>query len=124
MPRKPRGISERAVKPGIRPREVVEAPFVACPVCGLSRKLEKSGNWARLRHRLDETKPMKGRVHFGNFDLNSGFLIQIRDSSGSRGHGFPLIGGYTIEELKEKAEFDDLLAELKNACIAILDKLA
>ena len=109
MPRKPRG----AITPIIKPREVkpmatIEAPFLACPLCSMSRKLDKS---------------VKGRVHFGTFDLENSYLIQLRNCSGSRGSGFPTIGGYTIEELKGKPEFKGLLDELGKTCRAILEKL-
>jgi len=88
----------------------------------MSRKLEKSGRLAKLRG-----KPLdivKGRVHFGTFDLEDSYLVQIRDCSGSRGHGFPMVGGYTIEQLKTMPEFGEMLAELKATCQSIADSLS
>jgi len=123
MPRKPRGAPVKEVIREVRPRPVVEGLFVCCPVCGLSRKLVKSGGWAKSRGRLDRDEPVKGRSRFGKVDLDDGFLIQTRDCSGGRGHGFPLIGGYTIDQVKNMPEHAELLAELKQTCQAILSKL-
>jgi len=122
-PRKPRGAPAERVTREVRPRPVVEGLFVSCPFCCMSRKLDKTGGWARIRGKLDRGEPVKGRSRFGIFDLDDGFLIQIRDCSGSRGHGFPLIGGYTLDQLKGKTEFAELLAELKECAENLLKKL-
>lgn len=126
MPRKPgvglTGVPQEVIK---KPeRRQIEALFVSCPMCGMSRKLDKTGNYAKLRHRLDRSKPPKGISHFGRFRLDDAYLIQVRDCSGSRGSGFPTIDGYTIARLKEIPEFEPLLTELKEVAQAILNKLS
>ncbi len=125
MPWSPRGAPRKAEQ--AKPREpiltrLVERIFLSCPVCGMSRIFNKSGRWAKLRNK--EIDIVKGRVHYGNFDLDDSFLIQRRDCSGSRGHGFPVIGGYTLEQLKDMPEYQQLVAELKQTCEAILNKLS
>jgi len=126
MPWRPRGAPKEtpAPKPKREPRidHIVEGLFLSCPMCGFSRKLDKSGREARRHNKEIDT--VKGRVHFGNFDLDDSFLIQIRDCSGSRGHGFPVTGGYTLEQLKDMPEYGEVVAELKRTCEAILDKLS
>jgi len=126
MPWKPRGAprEEPAPKHKRPPRieHIVEALFLSCPVCGMSRKLDKSGRWAKLRNK--EIDIVKGRAHFGAFDLDDSYLLQVRDCSGSRGHGFPVIGGYTLEQAKNMPEYAELIAELKAACQNILARLA
>lgn len=122
-PRKPRGVPTERVTREVRPRPMIQGLFVSCPLCCMSRKLVKTGGWARIRGKLDRGEPVKGRSRFGNFDLEDGFLVQIRDCSGSRGHGFPLIGGYTLDQLKGKPEFAELLAELKECAENLLRKL-
>jgi hypothetical protein len=125
MPWRPRGAPKEilAPKPKREPRieHRIEALFLSCPVCGFSRKLDKSGRWAKLRNKEIDT--VKGRVHFGNFDLDDSYLIQIRNVSGGRGAGFPTVGGYRLDQVKNMPEYADLIRELKEACQAILTKL-
>jgi len=126
MPWRPRGAPREVtpLKPKREPRieRLVEREFLCCPVCAMSRKLEKSGREAKRRNK--EVDIIKGRAHFGNFDLDDSFLIQRRDCSGSRGSGFPLIGGYTLEQVKDMPEYQELVAELRQTCQNILAKLA
>jgi len=121
MPRKLR--PSRHIEPvrEPRPREVIHSLFVSCPLCAMSRKLEKSGRLAKLQGKPLDT--VKGRVHFGTFDLEDSYLVQVRDCSGSRGHGFPMVGGYTLKQLKTMPEFAEMLAELKATCQSIVDSL-
>jgi len=123
MPKQPRGMTTRPAPPAPRQSQVIEGLFVACPMCSMSRKLEKTGAWARVRHRLDTSKDVKGRSHFGTFNLGDSYVIQVRDCSGSRGHGFPILNGYTLEQLKAMPEFSDVLQELRDACAKILAAL-
>ena len=124
MPKQPRGMTTRPPAPAPRQAQVIEGLFIACPLCSMSRKLEKTGGWARVRHRLDTTKAAKGRSHFGTFNLGDSFVIQVRDCSGSRGHGFPIVDGYTLEQLKAMPEFADVVSELRDACTRVLAALA
>ena len=124
MPRRLRGQKEAPAKAkvaGIRP--VNPRYFVSCPLCCMSRKLDRTGSWAKAQRKYDTTEPPKGRSRFGRFDLDDGRLIQIRNCSGSRGSGFPVIGGYTIEEMKAMPEFAEVLEELKQAARNLLAKL-
>lgn len=124
MPRRLRGQKEAPVKAkavGIRP--VNPRYFVSCPLCCMSRKLDRTGSWAKTQRKYDSTEPPKGRSHFGKFDFDEGLLIQIRNCAGSRGGGFPIIGGYTIDEMKSMPEFAEVLEEMKQAAKALLEKL-
>jgi len=126
MPWQPRGApkEEPAPKPRREPRieRLVERTFLCCPMCAMSRKFDKSGSEAKRQNKPLDT--IKGRAHFGRFDIADSFLIQVRNCSGSRGSGFPVIGGYTLDQVKAMPEYQELIAELKQACEAILDRLA
>ena len=126
MPWQPRGAPRKEVTtPKVR-REptlgrLVERIFVCCPLCAMSRKLDKSGHEAERQNKPLDT--IKGRSHFGRFDIDDSFLIQRRDCSGSRGHGFPVIGGYTLKQAKTMPEYQEAVTELKDACRRILEAL-
>jgi len=127
MPKKPRAVKrglELKPKAEVKPsaREAKGITFVVCPLCFMSRKLDKSGAWAELRHK-ELTKGIKGRIRFDSFDLDNGLFIQIRDASGGRGHGFSTIDGLTLKEAWQIEEYRSLLEELKAQCRRIIDHL-
>ena len=98
----------RIIKPITTGVPIKEAEYVVCPACWMARKLEKM---------------RKGRVRFGGFAPDSSYLIQVRNVAGGRASGFPVLRGYTIDEVKGMPEHKELLNELKAACQRILEKL-
>ena len=98
----------RIVKPIPAGVPIKEAEYVVCPCCFLNRKLEKM---------------RKGKVRFGGFAPESSYLIQVRNVAGGRASGFPVLRGYTIDEVKGMPEHKELLNELKTACQRILARL-
>jgi len=103
-PRKPRVI--KPISPTGIP--IKEAEYIVCPACWMARKLFKT---------------RKGKVRFGGFAPESSYLIQVRNVAGGRASGFPVLRGYTIDEVKGMPEHKELLGELKTACRRILEKL-
>lgn len=121
---------------------------IACPFCCMSRVLIKKGSRAVAEHKLDPLTPAeerKGRIRFDRFDLETGFFIQMREAGGSlppteeetiatqrgkhkgrgksKGFGFPLVSGLTVNEAKSLPEYQDLLEQIKNQCQNLLNKL-
>ena len=94
--------------------------YVACPLCGMSRVLEKTGSSAISRGLPVEE--IKGRIRFDHMDLEKANIIQVRerrpgpeDKPRTRrggGPGFILVGGYTLAELKGKPEYADLREQM------------
>ena len=126
MPWKPRGAPREVTAPKPKREPVftrrVERTFLCCPMCAMSRKFDKSGHEAERQNKPLDT--IKGRAHFGKFDIDDSFLIQVRNCSGSRGSGFPVIGGYTLDQVKNMPEYQELIMELKDTCQRILEALA
>jgi ssDNA-binding Zn-finger/Zn-ribbon topoisomerase 1 len=87
--------------------EGIARTYIVCPLCGLNRVLEK---WE------------KGKIKFGNFDLEKSFFVQVRYSTGGRASGFWLNENESkrISEIANNEEFRDLLIQIKNQCKAIL----
>jgi hypothetical protein len=86
----------------------VPRAYIVCPLCGMNRVLEKIE---------------KGRIRFGNFDLERSFFVQIRYSTGGRASGFWLNENESkrFSDVANSPEFRDLLAQIKNQCKAILN---
>jgi len=88
--------------------EGIARAYVVCPLCGLNRVLEK----------LE-----KGRIRFGNFDLENSYFIQVRYSTGGRASGFWLNEEESkrISDVANDPAFRDLLLQIKEQCKAILN---
>lgn len=120
--------------------------FVVCPLCGMSRILEKTGDYG-YRHKTGEPKPAKGRIKF-EVDLDNYPFIDFRDSGGRiagyrgkrRGevytrrelygvptektsYGFPRVGAFTLDEAIDNGQYNDLLQQLQNQISHIKEKL-
>ena len=83
--------------------------YIVCPLCG----------WNRVLERID-----KGRIRFGNFDLERGFFVQTR-YGGGRASGFFLNKNEsrTLSDVINGGEYTDLLTQIKIQCKAILKLL-
>jgi len=106
--------------------------FIACPLCGMGRVLEKTGAGAIARG-LTITD-VKGRIRFDHMDLETAPIVQTRERKAGPeavrrlrrggGTGFVLAGGYTLREMKERPEYSDLVEQLKETAAQILKILA
>jgi len=95
---------------------VAKILYVACPLCGMNRVLEKKGSMAISRGLPIEE--IKGRIRFDHMDLEKANIIQVRerrpgpeDKPRTRrggGPGFILVGGHTLAALRDKPEYADL----------------
>lgn len=94
--------------------------YIACPLCGMSRVLEKKGSMAMARGiPIDE---VKGRIRFDHMALETANIIQFRERrSGPEdkprlqrggGPGFVMVGGHTLAELRDKPEYADLKEQM------------
>jgi len=110
----------------------MEILYVACPMCGMSRVLEKKGSAAVGRGLT--IKEIKGRIRFDHMELEKANVIQIRerrrgpeDKPRMRrggGPGFQLVGGHTLAELRDNPEYQDLkeqMVETAREIIKILE---
>jgi len=100
-----------------------EVKYITCPICGMSRVLYKSGSTAersskKLRKPLG-SKP-GGRIRFDHMHLDKALLLQARDMAGGRGSGMQLAWGKTLKELKDDADYADLVSQIKIQCRRIL----
>lgn len=73
--------------------------WVVCPLCSRNRKL---------------TTHDKGEISFSSFEPETSPCIDFRDISGGRGIGFPRIGSLTLEEMKGREEYRELLVEIRD----------
>lgn len=101
--------------------------MIACPVCGMSRVLEKKGSVA-----IAKGKPLnhglKGRIHFDHMDLDNALIVQVRERrSGPEnrkgrggGGGFAIVDGMTLKAMKANPEYEDLVTQLKSKLTQIL----
>ncbi len=107
---------------------MAEILFVCCPMCGMSRVLEKKGSAAIARGLPIEE--VKGRIRFDHMDLEKAYIIQLRerrpgpeDKPRMRrggGPGFQLVGGFTLAELRDKPEYQDLKEQLRETAQEII----
>ena len=94
--------------------------YIACPLCGMSRVLEKTGSSAISRGLPVEE--IKGRIRFDHMDLEKANILQIRERRRGKedkprmrrggGPGFQMVGGLTLAELKDKPEYQDLKEQM------------
>ncbi len=115
--------------------------YVCCPICSMSRVLDKKGSRAEITHKLDPSITPKGRVRLDVMDFSRPF-IQVREAVGGKvastetdierqlgkkvgrgklpGGGFRLVDGITLEEAAKMPEYSDLVEQLREQCQAIL----
>lgn len=111
---------------------MAEVIYISCPLCGMSRVLEKTGASAIARGRIIDQ--VKGRIHFDHMDLDNAFIVQVRERKSGKepnkrvgrggGTGFQLQSGFTLEQMKDKPEYSDLVEQLKVSANHILSVLA
>ena len=105
--------------------------YVSCPLCGMSRVLEKTGSSAIARGLPIEE--IKGRIRFDHMDLEKANIIQIRERRRGKedkprlrrggGPGFQMVGGLTLAELKDKPEYLDLREQMLETAHRIINVL-
>jgi hypothetical protein len=111
---------------------MAEIIYVVCPMCGLNRPLEKKGTNAIARGL--PIKEIKGRIRFDQIDLESGYILQIRERpSGPEriqrfrrggGPGFPFLRGETLRDMKSNPIYKDLIDQIKETAENILSILS
>ena len=106
--------------------------YITCPCCGLNRVLEKTGSSALARGIT--IREIKGRIRFDHIDLVNGIIVQFRERPEGPeekrrlrrggGPGFILRGGLTLSEMRDNADYADLVEQLRVTCRAILETLS
>lgn len=107
--------------------------FIACPLCGMSRKLERTGRYA---DEVGRTTKDIGRIRFA-MDLEQAFIVDIRETpggkvadTGAKGRGkapatgFPRVDGKTLEDMAQDEEYADVVEAIRSGAqniLAILD---
>jgi len=99
---------------------MTEILYVSCPLCGMSRVLEKTGSVAIAKGMSIEE--IKGRIRFDHMDLEKANIIQFRERRRGKedkprtqrggGPGFLVVGGLTLAKLKDKPEYQDLREQM------------
>lgn len=79
-----------------RNNPVREEPSIKCPCCGWHQVLARRGVRARLRG--DPVREIHGPALPGRLDPETEAFITIRDASGGRGRGFPILRRLTVAE--------------------------
>lgn len=107
---------------------MAEVIFISCPLCGMSRVLEKTGAGA-IAQGLSITA-IKGRIRFDHMDLSNATIVQVRERKGGPetkrrlrrggGTGFPLIGGLTLQEMRDSPNYTDLIEQMKATATEVL----
>jgi len=107
---------------------VAEILFVCCPMCGMSRVLEKKGSVAIARG--DPIQEIKGRIRFDHMEMEKANIIQFRERRRGKeseprqgrggGSGFQLVGGLTLAELRDSPEYEDLREQMLDTAHKII----
>ena len=110
---------------------MAEIIYIVCPLCGMNRVLEKKASSALARGK--EIPAIKGRIRFDQVDLENGIIVQVRERAVGKeetkrrrrggGSGFTVKGGVTLEEMKSRPEYADLLNQIMESAQKIIDKL-
>lgn len=108
---------------------MAEIIYICCPLCGMSRVLEKKGSSAIARG-LPITG-IKGRIHFDHIDLSNARIVQVRERKAGPesvarigrggGSGFTVREGLTLEKMKDMPEYSDLINQLRHSVKTISD---
>ncbi len=83
----------------------MEDRWLVCPFCGWGKKYKT----ARQTNTLDRV------------ELTTGPLIDHRDISGGRGSGFPRTHVETLQDIKDRPEYKELINGLRMQCLHILE---
>lgn len=89
-------MSEEGRLHSARNTPVREEPSIKCPCCGWHQVLARRGVRARLRG--DSVREIHGPALPGRLDPETEAFITIRDASGGRGHGFPILRRLTVAD--------------------------
>ena len=111
---------------------MAEVIMISCPLCGMARVLEKTGASAIARG-ITITK-IKGRIRFDHMDLANAPIVQVRERAEGPekerrlrrggGSGFVLINGLTLEQMRDRPEYQDLVNQIKSTANTIIEILA
>lgn len=111
---------------------MAEIIYIACPLCGMNRVLEKKGTGAIARGLT--IREIKGRVRFDHIDLAAAPIVQVREREEGPepkrrlrrggGSGFVFKEGLTLNEIKDNAEYQDLINQIKSTAGRILEILS
>ena len=107
---------------------MAEILYVCCPMCGMSRVLEKKGSVAIARG--EPIQEIKGRIRFDHMDMDKANIIQFRERRRGKeseprlgrggGSGFQLVGGLTLAELRDSPEYEDLREQMLDTAHKII----
>jgi len=110
---------------------MAEIVYIVCPMCGMNRVLEKKASSALARSM--DVSGVKGRIRFDHIDLENGIIVQVRERVEGKeqvkrlgrggGLGFPLKRGMTLEQMRAKPEYSDLIEQIRESAQKIIDKL-
>lgn len=110
---------------------MAEIIYIVCPMCGMNRVLEKKGTSALARGVT--VSEVKGRIRFDHVDLENGIIVQIRERAEGKeptkrlqrggGTGFILKRGMTLEQMRARPEYRDLIDQIRNSAQGIADRL-
>lgn len=83
--------------------------FLACPMCGMSKSLNKY---------------LDGVYAFTNINFNRMHIVQVR-KGGGKGSGFykDVASSLLIDEVKDNPEFATIIDQIKRQCKRILKEL-
>ena len=90
-----------------------ELEYITCPLCGMNRKLYKTGGYARkreARHLLQSPLGSKapGQVRFDTMNLETALLLQVREAG-----SLAVLGWQTLAEIVASREHDDIIDQLR-----------
>ena len=90
-----------------------ELLYITCALCGMSRKLYKTGRYAKKRERshllqspLGSKEP--GQVRFDRMELETALLLQTREAG-----SLAVLGGQTLAQIVAEGHHDDLIDQLR-----------
>lgn len=79
--------------------------YFVCPLCARNRPLKSK---------------TKGRIKWDYVDLNTAPILQVRDDTGGRGSGFPLISSKTLQEISGDPNYAEVLEGMKKQLIRLV----
>ncbi len=110
---------------------MAEIVYIVCPMCGMNRVLEKKASSALARGVT--VSEVKGRIRFDHMDLENGIIVQVRERAEGKeptkrlrrggGTGFTFKHGMTLEQMRTRPEYRDLIDQIRNSAQDILNRL-